>query len=1141
MGGRDGRSRGNRSVYLAVLYRFSGFHCACRRPVALLCVLLGALLFSSAPALAARGHVFSKAFGGPCTGPGGTCEPGQFKEPLKEPSGVAVNEATGNVYVVDKGNNRVEYFNSTGTQLEGAFNGSGLLPGEGSGSPLGVFPGQFSEPEGIAIDNSCQLHKPALTETTTPLTCKAFDPSNGDVYVVDGGHDVIDKFSASGEYIGQLTGTSEGSFRALNGYGQFPIEVAVDTSGAVWVHQQEQGFHTGEMDKFTNEVANKFSPPAISLFCNIACAVSIYFPAPGFAVDAEDNFYIAAVLEPPSFVLKLNSAGLVLNEEVDREASTAVAVELSSNDVYVDNLTSVGRFSPSGVLLERLGSEDLTGGSGIGVSSTAEEVYVADSTADKVDVFTPEPPGPPTVEGESVSEVSSGSATFSAQINPRGAGTKYHFEYDTSEYTPNGPSHGISVPIPDASIGSGFNIQEVSSAQQDLSPGTEYHFRVVAQNNLGPAVDGPDQTFITQTGGGELVLPDGREWEMVSPPNKDGAAIDPILFGALQASEGGTAISYLAESPIEAEPKGNAERTQVFSRRGPGGWSSQDISTPYDAPVGLNLNRTEYQLFSSNLSLGLVEPLSPEASTPLSPETSEKTIYLRDDASGTYIPLVTAANVPPGTKFGGHLQFEGATPDLSHVVLYSSVALLASLPVEKGLYEWVAGQLQLVSVLPTGEPDQPASGELQLDAISNDGSRIVWSESTGGHDIFTSDMTTHTTTTVLVGEGSVGAVSPDGSKIYYSGGEYDAATGQTLALSGVPNGAGSYIASIPGGVSVLHFSASEAPGEAQILGAPEPSRISPNGRYVAFMSSSSLTGYNNLDVNSGKPDTEVFLYDASSNRLVCASCNPTGARPVGMLDSKADNEGTGPLIDRQSLLFEDQWLAGSIPGGTPVSISFTFYESRVLSDSGRLFFDSTDGLVPQDVNGVENVYEYEPEGIGSCKGSSVTFSTKSGGCVGLISSGTSSEESAFLDASASGNDVFFLTASRLVPQDVETSLAVYDAHVCSEAAPCFVPPPVVPPPCSTGDSCKPAPSPQPAIFGAPPSATFSGAGNLTSPAASKPAVKSKSLTRAQKLAKALEACAKKSKRKRAVCKAQARKRYGAKVKADGKKSERRGK
>src|ERR1700726_4872586 len=112
-----------------------------------LCALTGVVLVAcSAPALAARGHAFSRSFGSEGSGPG------QFKEA----AGVAVDEATGDIYLVDKGNNRVEYFSSTGTYL-GQFNGSGLLFNEGKAAGSGGLPkeietGQFSAPEGIAVD-----------------------------------------------------------------------------------------------------------------------------------------------------------------------------------------------------------------------------------------------------------------------------------------------------------------------------------------------------------------------------------------------------------------------------------------------------------------------------------------------------------------------------------------------------------------------------------------------------------------------------------------------------------------------------------------------------------------------------------------------------------------------------------------------------------------------------------------------------------------------------------------------------------------------------------------------------------------------------------------------------------------------------
>ena len=112
----------------------------------MMALLLTPTVFVSS-AFAARGHAFGSSFGGKGSGNG------QFREP----SGVAVSDSSGDVYVVDKGNNRVEYFSSTGTYL-GQFNGSGLLFGEGKAAGGGGLPseiptGRFSSPEGIAIDN----------------------------------------------------------------------------------------------------------------------------------------------------------------------------------------------------------------------------------------------------------------------------------------------------------------------------------------------------------------------------------------------------------------------------------------------------------------------------------------------------------------------------------------------------------------------------------------------------------------------------------------------------------------------------------------------------------------------------------------------------------------------------------------------------------------------------------------------------------------------------------------------------------------------------------------------------------------------------------------------------------------------------
>jgi DNA-binding beta-propeller fold protein YncE len=250
-------------------------------------------------------------------------------------------------------------------------------------------------------------------------------------------------------------------------------------------------------------------------------------------------------------------------------------------------------------------------------------------------------------------------------------------------------------------------------------------------------------------------------------------------------------------------------------------------------------------------------------------------------------------------------------------------------------------------------------------------------------------------------------------------------------------------------------------------------RVSPDGRYFAFMSQRSLTGYDNRDVASGEPDAEVYLYNSASGLLRCVSCNPSGARPQGVFDPPRESD---PLLVDHHRDWRERWLAASIPGWTSLEIGHALYQSRYLSNSGRLFFNSSDALVPADTNGVMDVYEYEPPGgagqpaSNDCTTSSTSYGAASGGCVSLISSGTSPEESAFLDASESGDDVFFLTQSRLTPKDIDSAFDVYDASAGGGE------PQLVNPPTCDGDACQlPA---TPPIDATPGSLTFNGAGNL---------------------------------------------------------------
>lgn len=837
------------------------------------------------------------------------------------------------------------------------------------------------------------------------------------------------------------------------------------------------------------------------------------------------------------------------------------------------------------------------------------------------------------VREEFVSDVAATSATFGAAINPGQTYTSYYFEYGT------GSGYGQDLPVlPGEAIGSGTaDVVVPGQHVQGLSPSTTYHYRVVAVSEVKPGesetFDGADHTFITQAAGGAFALADSRQWELVSPTDKLGALIEGISgSGIIQASADGGAIAYRTSSPTEGEPPGYAVKETVLSMRGDNSWSSRDISVPHShAPFLSEDVGAEFQAFSDDLSRAAVRPID-SVFTPLSPEASETTAYLRTDyqsggaeaycSVSCYRPLVTSragfADVPPGTAFGGEPDgfcedllgcgpyFQGASPDLSHVVLSSS-AQLTSTPVPAGgpgLYEWAAGHLQLIGLLPKGEEgpvilagEHRENGHRETavrHAISDDGERVLMEGgATGGKGLYVRevgvDEAAGETVRLDVPQGGSGpsegmsymTASSDGSRIFFLDRghltakssafgedlyEYDlnAPPGSRLTdLTADPNGGegagveqvlgasedGSYIYFVATGVLaegasragqnvyVRHEGATRLvavlSAEDYVLydfngqGEKMLARVSPNGIWLAFMSNAELTGYDTHDAVSGHPDEEVYLYDAAPGGVVCASCDPTGARPVG---AEVFGYG-GPGV----------WVAASVPSwnGPPVYGSSNRHQPRYLSDSGRLFFDSSDALVPQDVDGVEDVYEYEPASVGNCVSSGAAFVRGSSGCLNLVSAGVSPAASEFLDASETGGDVFFRTSAQLVSQDYDSAYDVYDAHECTSAAPCF---PVVgqSPACETEASCRTAPTPQPALYGAPASATFSGTGNTKSVAAPVVKAKAKTLSRAQRLAAALKVCRKKPRgSRRMVCERRARKSYGPTGKA--KKSNRRSK
>jgi NHL repeat len=1223
------------------------------------------------------------------------------------PSGVAV-DGSGDVYVFDFGHYRVEKFDPEGKFLlmfggevdktthadvctaeshdvcgpGVAGTGNGQFGGSANfrsyiavGGPQGsVYVGdrgrvQVFEPSGPKLETIAYRETLSLAglSSTGKVTALAVD-GLGDVFVKIG--------DTAGNREGAVPGVREFEPGGIERAVQFDAlsetveAVTLDGSGHVYVADSAGGNHIVEYDVASGEELAAFGFDTIPAGRGIVCSVcGMAFSALNDKLYASGEGVIWAytppeagpLIEPGSEKVTPEPRGAATFEATVNPEGNATEVKVE----YIDEAhyktggfagaassasVSIGSSFEDQAVQVKLPKGTLTPGTGYHyrVAAVSPPASATPQGMGPDQSFTEIPAA--LVEGPWVTEVSSTSATLSARIDPAGANTSYRLEYGTST---------AYETVLAGSVGEGEEYVPVSYHRQGLTAGTTYHYRLLTTSTVG-VVEVVDRTFTTQPASGSGGLPDGRAWELVSPADSHGALIEPVsgTGGDIQAAADGGAIGYLASGPVTSDPPASVGAYIVSTRRGPDLWASQEIMPSPRLPEGetgageLLHTYTPPLLFSPDMSRSVIEPSLEVSPSSLSPQASERTIFLHDTASGAWTPLVTCANVvSPCPKFGGkepdnEMEFLATSRDLSHVVFVSPFALtpgaesllnskeecpdpLGCSYSERNIYEWSDGQLRQVNILPDEKPTFDALlGRHDVDVIhtiSDDGRWVVWQyvpENRPGA-LYVRDMVGGRTVQVGGSNAVFETMSSDGSRVFFLDGarvngsvsynlyEFDTATGVTTDMTanhgpgessaGVRDAVvgasedGSYVYFVAGGVLAegavsegdnLYVAHEEGGAwkikliatlsnddekdwsalncrlfqcsEKVILNEKVTSRVSPNGRFVSFMSNRSLTGYDNVDANpnahemkeekenlvkkwgvvvdkEGRPvpahDEEVYEYDAVSGRLVCVSCDPSGARPVGVFDSGG---GTGSLLVDRYGAWGGHWLAGSLGGWRGEEGEKAVYQPRNLSNSGRLFFASPDALVPRDTNGLEDVYEYEPvkapEGPASndCSSASPRFGEHSNGCVSLISSGTSGAESAFYDASESGDDAFFATTSRLVGADYDDSIDVYDAHVCSASAPCASET-ELPPPCDSGDSCKGAPSPQPEIFGPAPSATFSGTGNVAQPA--QPRVKPKSLTRAQKLAAALRACRKKKSkpRLRLACERNAHRRYARKA------------
>ena len=681
-----------------------------------------------------------------------------------------------------------------------------------------------------------------------------------------------------------------------------------------------------------------------------------------------------------------------------------------------------------------------------------------------------------------------------------------------------------------------YHYRVVASNVVEGSPVTEngpdQTFMTLTPQGTGSPANCPNEQRRAEQPYG-LGLPDCRAYEQVSPLNKEGGSVEDWTS---RAAVSGGAIVYLSENSFSG-PKGAQLQNTYLSRRGPDGWGTQNITQPIRLNDETYLNEEYVQMiFTPELTKGtFVQPWSSLSSDF---PAGYNDLYVTDFAerSDEVVNNVVQPGIPPYDQEGEHgpacfgcfPYTSGGSVDFSHVVFSEEGALTpGASPNLYHPYEWVDGHLYQVDVPPAGTTF-PNGGSAGAHGVSENGLRVVFAQEPEGgpSQVYVRENPEQPPVdgsecavpadacTVQVSASQrktadprgpqpasfVGA-SANGSRVFftsnaeltnnaYTGEEDEARTSMNTPSragretadrsharqrTGEQDGAavekvldiseeGSYVYFVATGKLATnensHHDTAQSgernlylyhEGTVTFIATLSPedltdqqyekegSKVSGDGTHLAFISERSLTGYDNQPLGPREgcgPEgcDEIYLFDASTGSLVCASCDPSGARPVGAA-----------------------WLSGSSPRAFspgPQARDLSYVSRNLSEDGSQLFFDSHDPLLPHASNGLTNVYEYE------------------NGHLYLISDGAGRYGSDFLDASANGKDVFFTTADGLLPSDQDERVDVYDARV--EGG---FPVPASPSTCDNGDSCKGPASPQPGVFGAPASATFSGAGN----------------------------------------------------------------
>jgi DNA-binding beta-propeller fold protein YncE len=728
-----------------------------------------------------------------CNGMAGSKTPAEH---FSAPGGITVDQATGDVYVVDSTNGVVDVFGA----VSGGSGGGYLRQISLASIPGGFESGRMN---GVAVSDF-----------------------NGHVYVSDsGGTAGVFEFDGLGSYVATWTGenTKAGSF-ANYGY----VSVAVDdASGRVFVGETKHGVADvfDSSGGYLTQLSHSFSGPR-GVAVDQASGRVYVSDTDGSNTGLVDVFGPATLVPEVSTgsASEIQPANATLNGTVNPDA-----VQLTDCHFEYGPTASYGQSVPcvpaAGSIPADSSEHAVSAGLAGLVAGGAYHFRLVASNADGVPSFgedaTFATPPPPSIDSASAVNLTGAAADLTARVNPNGFDTTYRFEYGTSS------SYSASAPMPDADIGAETTDVAISQHVAGLQANTTYHWRVVARNGNGTRT-GSDHTFIYDTSGGGL--PDGRAYEMVTPPGKSGGL---VFTGGATVAEDGSRVSGSSIQCFASAGSCNALRTSspnliigslfVFSRGG-GGWVTTPVTPPaarFEETSGLLVNAD-----SGSALFGL----------PTAPFGEDDFYVSRLD--GSLVDVGPVSPPPAGRGAGGSSDLDvQATADFSHVV-YEAPSFTNHWPFDgtsgtssnnlHSLFEFVdVGNAQPVLVGVSG-------GAGSTDLISVCGTKLgATGESYPGY--------------------YYGALSADGGTVYFTAGQ--CLSGGSGVNAGVPVPAPALYARIDGSrtVAVSQRSplectgvcASSPPSAANFVGASQ------DGSRVFFTDTQQLTDAASEDGHHG--------------------------------------------------------------------------------------------------------------------------------------------------------------------------------------------------------------------------------------------------------------------------------------------------